>query len=102
MKTIAAVVLALALAGCAGVSGEGPLTDETVSKLRPGVSRSDDVRALMGTPYRVETFRRLEREVWTYKMPSAGLWPKELVLQFSRDGIVREVMVIDDPDAGIG
>ena len=101
MKTIA-VVVALALTGCASVSGSGRLTGENLANLRPGVSRTDDVRALMGSPYRVETFRRLEREVWTYKMHRDGVWPKALVLQFSRDGIVREVMVIDDPDAGIG
>ena len=101
MKTIA-VVVALALTGCASVSGSGRLTGENVAKLRPGVSRTDDVRALMGSPYRVEAFPRLEREVWTYRMVSEGLWPKNLYLQFSADGIVREVLVIDDPDSGIG
>jgi SmpA / OmlA family len=155
MKTIAGLVLALALTGCAGFSGrglvpgqssaeevealmgpaadtrQGPggetvryysrlpygremyaarigsdgklraleqrLTDENVAKLRPGVSRADDVRDLIGPPYRVDTFRRLEREVWTYKMYAGGTWPKDLYVQFSRDRIVREVMVMDDP-----
>ncbi|HXM81548.1 MAG TPA: outer membrane protein assembly factor BamE [Burkholderiales bacterium] len=155
MKTISALVLALALTGCAGFSGwglvpgqssaeevealmgpaadtrQGPggdtvryysrlpygremyaarigsdgklraieqrLTDENVAKLRLGVSRADDVRDLIGPPYRVDTFRRLEREVWTYKMYGGGTWPKDLYVQFSRDGIVREVMVMDDP-----
>ena len=77
---------------------EQRLTDENVAKLRPGASRADDVRDLLGPPYRVDTFRRLAREVWTYKMYSVGLWPKELDVQFSLDGIVREVMLIDDPE----
>jgi len=76
---------------------EQRLTDENVAKLRLGVSRADDVRDLIGPPYRVDTFRRLEREVWTYKMYGGGTWPKDLYVQFSRDGIVREVMVMDDP-----
>jgi len=80
---------------------EQRLTDENVARLRPGMSRADDVRDLLGPPYRVDTFRRLEREVWTYKMYSGGLWPKELDVQFSPDGIVREVMLMDDPDLGI-
>ena len=32
-------------------------------------------------------------------MTSGGVWPKDLYLQFSRDGIVRELMVLDDPQS---
>ena len=103
MKSIAVLALALAMTGCASFSGSVPqgrgLTDEDISKLKVGVSRTVDVRDLMGPPHRVETFRRLEREVWTYKMTSGGVWPKDLYLQFSRDGIVRELMVLDDPQS---
>src|SRR5438067_12223961 len=88
MKSIAVLALALAMTGCASFSGSVAqgrgLTDEDISKLKVGVSRTVDVRDLMGPPHRVETFRRLEREVWTYKMYS---------------GIVRELMVIDDPQS---
>ena len=67
------------------------------------MSRADEVRDLIGPPYRVDTFRRLERDVWSYKTYSAGIWPEDLYVQFSPDGIVREVIVIDDPDySGIG
>ena len=76
---------------------EQRLTDENVAKLRPGVSRADEVRDLIGPPYRVDTFQRLEREVWSYKMYDRGTWPKDLYVQFSRDGIVREVITLDDP-----
>ena len=155
MKTIAALPLLLALAGCAGFSGRGlvagessaeqvealmgpaadirsaengetvryysrlpygrqiyaarigtdgklhsleqRLTDENVGKLHPGITREADVRTLIGPPYRVDAFPRLERKVWTYKMYSGGFSPKDLYVQFSRDGIVREVMMMDDP-----
>ena len=76
---------------------EQRLTDGNVAKLRPGITREQDVRTLIGPPYRVDAFRRLEREVWTYKMYSGGFSPKDLYVQFSRDGIVREVMLMDDP-----
>jgi hypothetical protein len=75
---------------------EQRLTDANVGKLRPGISRAEEVRALIGPPYRVETFHRLEREIWSYKMYSE-FSPKDLYVQFSRDRIVREVIVVDDP-----
>jgi len=74
---------------------EQRLTEENVARLRPG-TRADEARALLGPPYRVDQFPRLEREVWTYKMYAGGQ-PKDLYLQFSPDGLVREVMMIDDP-----
>ena len=76
---------------------EQRLSDENVAKLRPGVSRADEVRDLIGPPYSVDTFERLEREVWSYKMYGGGTWPKDLYVQLSRDGIVREVKMMDDP-----
>jgi len=75
---------------------EQRLTDAHVGKIRPGTSRAEEVRALIGPPYRDETFRNLEREIWSYKMFS-GFSPKDLYVQLSRDGIVREVILLDDP-----
>ena len=46
---------------------------------------------------RSSSLQRLEREVWTYKMYGGGTWPKDLYVQVSRDGIVRQVKVTDDP-----
>ena len=46
---------------------------------------------------RVDAFPRLEREVWIYKVYSGGFSPKDLYVQFSGDGIVREVIMMDDP-----
>ncbi|HEY6821411.1 MAG TPA: hypothetical protein VI321_05280 [Burkholderiales bacterium] len=76
---------------------EDSLTDANIAKLRLGSSRDEDVRTLVGPPYRVDPFPRMQREVWTYKMFS-GAFPKDLYVQFSPDHVVREVMIIDDPE----
>ena len=76
---------------------EQRLTEANVARLAPGSSRADEVRDLFGPPYQVTAFSRLERDVWTYKMYGDGTRPKDLYVQFSRDGIVREVMMMDDP-----
>ena len=83
------------------VALEQRLTDANVGKIRPGMSRAEEVRALIGPPYRVETYRNLDREIWSYKTYS-GFSPKNLYVQLSRDGIVREVIVVDDvPDSAL-
>jgi hypothetical protein len=77
------------------VSLEQRLTEDNLVKLQVG-TRAGDVRELIGPPYRVDAFPGLQREVWTYKMHS-GTFPKDLYVQFSTDGLVREVMMMDDP-----
>ena len=101
MKT-SVVLLALALAACAGFPQDKNrlMTDADVAQLiHPGVSRAE-VRDLLGAPQRVESLPRLERQVWKYK--AIGTWRKELFVQFSPDGIVRETELIDDPQVNGG
>lgn len=76
---------------------EQRLTEANLAKLIAGSSRADDVRDLFGPPYRIDAFPRLARDVWTYKMYSSNQ-PKDLYVQLSHDGVVREVMMIDDPE----
>ncbi len=76
---------------------EQRLTEANIARLTPGSSRVDEVRDLFGPPYQVTAFARLARDVWTYKMYGDGTQPKDFYVQFSRDGIVREVMMLDDP-----
>lgn len=76
---------------------EQRLTEANIARLTPGTSRAADVRDLFGPPYRVDSFARLAREVWTYKIYGNGYLPMDLFVQLSSDGVVREVMVIDDP-----
>lgn len=76
---------------------EQRLTEANLARLTPGASRADDVRSLFGPPYKVDTFARLAREVWTYKMYGDGYLPKDLYVQLSSDGVMREILMIDDP-----
>ena len=76
---------------------EQRLTEANLARLRPGVSRGEDVRDLFGPPFQTDLFPRLEREVWTYKMYGGSQQPKDLYVQIARDGVVREVMMVDDP-----
>jgi hypothetical protein len=77
------------------VAIEPRLTDENIAKLAHGWSVAQ-VRDLLGPPWQVHDMRRLEREVWTYPMEGI-MWPRHLYVQFSRDGVVREVYAMDDP-----
>jgi hypothetical protein len=69
-------------------------------KLQPGSSRAADVREVLGPPYRVDAFPRLQRNIWTY--PAHGnTTPKLIIVQLSNDEVVREVYMMDDPEAMI-
>ena len=76
---------------------EQRLTKENLDKLKPGTSRESDVRDLLGPPYRVDPFPRRQRDAWTYQ--AQGIQPQIIVVEFSKDGIVREAYMIDDPDS---
>jgi len=83
------------------VAIEQRLTDENIAKLVKGRSSAKEVRDLLGPPYQPQTIARMNRDIWTYPMHVAGSPnPKWLLVQLSiDDGIVRELYVIDDPDA---
>jgi hypothetical protein len=77
---------------------ENRLTDKTVATIEKGKQTKEDVRDLLGPPYRVTLYPRMEREAWTYHMRTNGSSGQEMVLyvQFSPDGIVREVYEFDE------
>jgi hypothetical protein len=56
-----------------------------------------DVRARLGPPFEAGRLERQQRDSWEYWMWQYEHWPKRLVVQFSYDGILREVMVLRDP-----
>ncbi len=98
MRWTLCLALILAGAGCA-VDGEPrqSVSSESMSRIRPGVSREAEVRELLGPPMQIQSFPRQERLVWSYAAP--GVQPTLFVVQFSKDGIVREAFTIDDPDS---
>lgn len=78
------------------VAIEQRLTRQYLDQLKPGVSREDDVRDVLGPPYRVDPFPRMQRDAWTYQ--AQGIQPQLIVVQFSKDSILREAYMFDDPD----
>lgn len=78
------------------VAVEQRLTRQYLDQLKPGVSREDDVRDVLGPPYRVDPFPRMQRDAWTYQ--AQGIQPQLIVVQFSKDSILREAYMFDDPD----
>ena len=76
---------------------EQRLTDENVARLEKGKTRADDVRDLLGPPWKVWPYPRMQREIWTYQMPAITEW-KVLFVQFSPDRVLREYYYIDDPE----
>lgn len=95
--SIIAMLGALLLAGCAGMDGagrgQGPDT-QTLSRLTPGATTSAQVRELLGPPLRVTRFDRMQREVWEYRRYENPTEEHQVAVQFSPDGIVREVLVL--------
>ena len=80
------------------VALEQRLTDENIAKIRLQTTRRDDVRDLLGPPYQVSSFPRMEREIWQYYMLHFGDpgVPVTLYVQFSPDGVAREVYLLDE------
>lgn len=75
---------------------EQRLTRDNFDELKRDAARENDVRDLLGPPSLVDQFPRREREVWTYH--AQGMAPQLIVMQFSKDGVLREKYMIDDPD----
>jgi hypothetical protein len=72
------------------------LTEENLRKLLVGVTTAADTRALLGPPWRVSRNARLQREIWDYRMYNQVQVEHTLSVQFSDDGLVREVLLLRD------
>jgi hypothetical protein len=75
---------------------EQRLTPQHLAQLRPGVSRESDVLDILGPPYRIDPYPRMQRDAWTWQ--AQGIQPQLIVVQVSKDNIVREAFMIDDPE----
>ena len=87
------------LVGSDGVlkSIEQRLTVQNVQKVVANNWTKKEVRELFGPPFMVSTLPRLEREVWEYQLREVDFkW--KLWVQFSPDGVVREVLQMRHPD----
>ncbi len=82
---------------------EQRLTDANLAKIALGSTTARQVRELLGPPPTTSYLTRIPRDVWEYKMGD-GSTPYILWVQFSTDGVVREVIKMKDPaeDANSG
>ena len=72
-------------------------TVENVPKVIPNAWTKKEVYELFGPPYMVSSLPRLQREVWEYNLLEVDFkW--NLWMQFSPDGVVREVLKMRHPD----
>lgn len=69
---------------------------EYLPKLVPGTSTAAQVREDFGPPGFITRFDRLQRDVWQYRMWGASQEPYYLYVQFSYDGMLREVLFLKD------
>ena len=72
------------------------LTEYNIANIVRDVSTRDQVREILGPSWRVSRLPRQQREVWEYTMFNITQWDYFLYVQFSDDGIVREVIMIKD------
>jgi len=77
---------------------EQRLADAYIAKLVRGTTTAREVRELLGPPSNTTRFPRLERDAWEYPMDPPST-PFLLSVQFSYDGVVREVFKIKDYSA---
>ena len=75
---------------------EQRLTEQNIATIQPNRTTLAQVRDLLGPPDSSVEFPRMQREVWTYPVFSRPQH-KELYVQFSPDGVVREYYVVIDP-----
>ena len=76
---------------------EQRLTVENVRRIIPGSSTRQVVRELFGPPFLETRLPRLARDVWEYQLLDVAFrW--KLWIQFSADGVVREVLQMRHPD----
>jgi hypothetical protein len=77
-------------------SREQLLTEQNIARLYRDTTTREQARVIVGPPWQVARFERQGREVWEYYMFNAELYDYFLYLQFSDDGILREVMMLKD------
>jgi hypothetical protein len=78
------------------ISIEQRLTSEHIAKLQPNRSTADDVLDILGPPYRIYQYPRMQREAWEYQLRTPPTY-MNLYVQLSPDRVVREVFQLIDP-----
>ena len=77
---------------------EQRLNYRDIHKVREGM-RAQEVRELLGPPRNVSRLPRQQRDVWEYPWRHAARELRILWVQFSDDGVAREVIEMHDYEA---
>ena len=77
-------------------SREQLLTEQNIARLYRDTTTREQARVIVGPPWRTSRLERQQRDVWEYTMFNAGLEEYFLYLQFSYDGILREVLMLQE------
>lgn len=78
---------------------EQRLTRRHMAKIRPGAWTKDDVRELLGPPGLTGRLALKPFEWWEYKFREYPDYEYQVLwVQFSEDGVVREVLDMRDPE----
>ena len=81
------------------VAVEQRLTEKNIALLKPGSTRAEDVRNLLGPPFEPMKQALSGNEIWTYPMRIAGNpTPRWFLAHVSPDGLLVESYLIDDPN----
>jgi len=75
---------------------EQVLTERNIARLVRDATTREQAREILGPPWQTARFERLEREVWEYYIYNVEQLDYYLNLQFSYDGILREVIIVKD------
>ena len=75
---------------------EQRLTSENIAKIRLNETSAEQVLDILGPPYKVYDFPRLERKAWEYYVQTFPTVPQLLYVQVSPDNVVREVIQVDE------
>jgi hypothetical protein len=75
---------------------EQRLTERNLAKLVPDATTAREARELLGPPWRSAHNFLKDRDVWDYRMYNAAQLEYNLHVQFSSDGLLREVVFIED------
>jgi hypothetical protein len=81
------------------VAVEQRLTEQNIALLKPGVTRAQEVRDLLGPPFEPMKQALSGNEIWTYPMRIAGNpTPKWFLAHVSPEGVLTETYLMDDPN----
>jgi hypothetical protein len=76
-------------------SNEQLLTERNIARLYRDTTTREQARVIVGPPWQTSKLERQQRDVWEYYMFS-NLDEYFLYLQFSYDGILREVIMLKE------